>query len=112
MSSQKLLLKSHDYLFLEPWIGKGLLTSTGKTWHSRRKAITPGFHFKILEQFHSVIDQQAQVLIRKWRGKLGDFDICDDVTLLAMDIICETSMGVSIKTQMNAHVPYYKAVRK
>lgn len=106
------MLKSNDYTFLKPFVGTGLLTSTGKKWHTRRKMITPAFHFKILEQFPTVMDQQVKVLIGKWRSKLGEIDICEDITLLSMDIICETSMGVSIKAQTNSNVPYYVAVRK
>lgn len=88
------------------------MTSTGKKWHSRRKAITPAFHFKILEQFPAAMDNQVKILIGKWKGKLGEFDICEDITVLSMDIICETSMGVSIKAQTTRDVPYYVAVRK
>lgn len=58
------------------------------------------------------MDEQVRIMIDKWRGKLGEFDICNDITLLSMDIICETSMGVSIKAQTNANTPYYVAVRK
>lgn len=112
LSNQKLLLKSNDYTFLEPWIGTGLLTSTGKKWHSRRKVITPAFHFKILEQFLSVIDQQVEILEGKWKNKQGDIEINEDITLCAMDIICETSMGVSIHSQTNPNSEYYKALRK
>lgn len=88
------------------------MTSTGSKWHTRRKAITPAFHFKILEQFPVVMDEQVAVLIEKWKRKLGVFDICEDITLLSMDIICETSMGVSIKAQTTEKVPYYLAIRK
>lgn len=58
------------------------------------------------------MDEQVKVLIGKWMAKLGEFDVCDDITLLSMDIICETSMGVSINAQTNANVPYYVAMRK
>lgn len=58
------------------------------------------------------MDEQVAVLIEKWKGKLGEFDICEDITLLSMDIICETSMGVSIKAQTTEKVPYYLAIRK
>ncbi|GAB6028883.1 Cytochrome P450 4V2 [Chamberlinius hualienensis] len=47
LSSTKWLDKSEDYDFLHKWLGTGLLTSTGAKWQSRRKLLTPTFHFKI-----------------------------------------------------------------
>lgn len=37
LNSQKFVNKSHDYDYLHPWLGTGLLTSTDRKWHSRRK---------------------------------------------------------------------------
>lgn len=46
-----LITKGFVYNFLKPAIGEGLLISTDKKWHSRRKMLTPAFHFNILEHF-------------------------------------------------------------
>jgi len=51
LSSNKHITKGKDYRPLMPWLGTGLLTSTSTKWHSRRKLLTPAFHFKILESF-------------------------------------------------------------
>lgn len=62
----------------------------GKKWFARRKAITPTFHFKILEQFVDIFDKQsfifAEVLAK---NKATDpVDIYPLVTLAALDVIC------------------------
>lgn len=75
---------------MKPWLGTGLLTSTGKKWSSRRKIITPTFHFKILEQFVEIFDEQSDIFVTK----LADFkdqeafNIFPLTALCALDIIC------------------------
>lgn len=90
LSSQKLIRKSELYKFLIPWLGDGLLLSTGQKWFNKRKILTPAFHFKILEQFVEVFDKQGTVLVQRLReqatGKL--VNIYPFVTLAALDIIC------------------------
>lgn len=65
------------------------MTSSGKKWYTRRKIITPTFHFNILEQFIEVFDRQTDVMVEKLRpysGK-GDFNIYNYSTLCALDVI-------------------------
>lgn len=51
------------YTFLQPFLGTGLLTSTGKKWHQRRRILTPGFHFNILQDFFGVFKDESKKLI-------------------------------------------------
>lgn len=64
--------------------------STGEKWHSRRKMLTPTFHFKILNDFLQVFNEQAVIMIRQLNERIdkGSFDIMPYVTLCALDIIC------------------------
>ncbi|KAK8738037.1 hypothetical protein OTU49_004365, partial [Cherax quadricarinatus] len=112
LSSQKHLDKSRDYDFLHPWLGTGLLTSTGSKWHSRRKLLTPAFHFKILEDFVEVFNNQSNKMVQKLQQKADGkpFDIFPFVTLCTLDIICETAMGCNINAQDNSDSDYVKAV--
>ncbi|XP_076383747.1 cytochrome P450 4C1-like [Megalopta genalis] len=51
LSSSVHIDKSLEYEYLQPWLGSGLLTSTGEKWHSRRKLLTPTFHSGLLEVY-------------------------------------------------------------
>ncbi|XP_055613263.1 cytochrome P450 4d2-like [Uranotaenia lowii] len=112
LSSQKLIRKSELYKFLVPWLGDGLLLSTGQKWYQKRKIITPAFHFKILEQFVEVFDKQSSILAQRLKGEANGklVNIYPYVTLAALDIICETAMGTQINAQTDTESPYVKAV--
>lgn len=90
LSNQQLLKKSNLYDFLIDWLGRGLLMSDGRKWHSRRKIITPAFHFKILEQFVEIFDQQSALMVQnlydKADGKTA-IDMFPVICLTALDII-------------------------
>lgn len=112
LSSPKHIDKSYDYSYLHPWLGTGLLTSFGQKWHSRRKVdvsnhvdqnemtlfyissrmqiLTPAFHFKILEDFMDIFNEQSTILVRKLSTELDkdSFNIFPYVTLCTLDIVC------------------------
>ncbi|CAL4060717.1 unnamed protein product, partial [Meganyctiphanes norvegica] len=114
LSSNKHIDKSRDYNFLHPWLGTGLLTSTGSKWKSRRKTLTPTFHFKILEDFVDVFNVQASKLVTKLTP-VADGDVVNMfpfVTCATLDIICETAMGVSPNAQDHGDSEYVQAVYK
>jgi len=113
LSSQKVISKNTFYDLLEEWLGRGLLMSTGKKWHTRRKIITPTFHFKILEQFVEVFDQQSAIMVEKlYQHADGKtiVNIFPIVCLTALDIITETAMGVKVNAQRNPNFPYVNSV--
>ncbi|XP_036143422.1 uncharacterized protein LOC105832054 [Monomorium pharaonis] len=104
LSSTVNITKGIPYNFLKEWLGNGLLTSTGKQWFHDRKLIGPTFHFSILDQFAVVLSEKAEILtkcierkIEKDSGKA--FDIFPLIVNVALDIICETAMGVNLHAQ-------------
>ena len=89
-TSQQHIVKHRHYKILGSWLGTGLLMSDGKKWFSRRKIITPTFHFKILDQFVEVFDQQSQVFVKKLEERANgssSFDVAPYVCLATLDII-------------------------
>uniref|UniRef100_A0A182LYY9 Cytochrome P450 n=1 Tax=Anopheles culicifacies TaxID=139723 RepID=A0A182LYY9_9DIPT len=106
--------KSMLYQFIEPWLGTGLLIASGEKWFQRRKIITPTFHFKILEQFVRVFNTETDTMVKLLRKHVNgkEFDIYEYVTLMALDSICETSMGTTVDAQHNPDNQYVQNVKR
>ncbi|XP_026471358.1 cytochrome P450 4C1-like [Ctenocephalides felis] len=111
LSSTKHTKKSYVYDFLNPWLRQGLLTSFGRKWQSRRKILTPAFHFNILQQFVPIFEEQSQILVRKLEEQhIGkETNIVPLVTEYTLHTICETAMGLKID-QDNSAQTYKQAV--
>lgn len=78
LSSAKHTRKSIIYRFLAPLMGDGLLCSKGSKWQTRRKILTPAFHFNILNNFLQVFQEEADKLV----GILSEFsDSGEEVVL-------------------------------
>lgn len=70
---------------------------------SRRKVLTPAFHFKVLDQFIEVFDRNSNILV-EILGKCQETDAVDIyplITMAALDIICgkwvEFSLSLRLK---------------
>lgn len=62
----------------------------GEKWHSRRKILTPSFHFKILEGFIQVFNVNSEFLIKDLEAQIEEpfVDINAHITKCTLDIIC------------------------
>lgn len=115
LTSSLPITKHRLYGILHEWLGTGLLTSDGQKWHSRRKIITPTFHFKILEEFVEVFNQQSAVLVDCLASRADGetaFDVYPYVCSATLDIIAETAMGTKVKAQTDHTMQYTKAVEE
>ncbi|KAG6458738.1 hypothetical protein O3G_MSEX011035 [Manduca sexta] len=94
-----------------------LLTDNGSIfaavsiWRPRRKILASHFNTKILNDFVSVFSKQSEILITKLKETLdrGSFSVWNYFTTYTMDAVCETSLGVQVKSQHNPDQPFLKA---
>lgn len=114
LSSSVHIDKSLEYEYLQPWLGTGLVTSTGEKWHFRRKLLTPTFHSGLLDVYLKTALKEADVLISCLRKEVGksEFDIVPYAKRASLDIICDSSMGCHINAQTNFENEYVLAVDK
>ena len=90
--------KDEAYEFLRPWLGDGLLLSTGKRWARDRRLLTRGFHFDILRGYFPVYKEAVGIMLDQW-AELGRQDDPQTINvskcskLLALDVILRCIMS-------------------
>ncbi|TKR87436.1 hypothetical protein L596_011834 [Steinernema carpocapsae] len=113
LESTTQITKPPQYDIVKKWLGTGLLTSTNEKWRSRRKMLTPTFHFNILTNFIPTFSKQGEVLVKqieRYADKEEEFDLFPYIKRCALDIICETAMGAEIGAQTGKNSDYVDAV--
>lgn len=98
-------------IFFQPWLGTGLLTSTHQKWKTRRKLLTPAFHFRILDDALEAFNAQGQILAEvleedSKNATDNTIDIFNYVTRCTLDIILETAMGQQLGIQLARQSDY------
>ncbi|XP_049309424.1 cytochrome P450 4p1-like [Bactrocera dorsalis] len=103
MNDQSLIKKSIVYNFFVPFLSRGLLTSSDIKWHSRRKMLTPAFHFNILGQFEEIFKEESKKFVESLEaGDLSSVTLNEIIPKFTLNAICETALGVKLDEQMNA----------
>ncbi|XP_045512366.1 cytochrome P450 4C1-like isoform X2 [Pieris brassicae] len=100
LSHSRNITKNITYEFMKPWLGTGLLLSTGAKWHNRRKILTPAFHFEILKNFAKVFEEDSRNMVNDINSRLKrGADVLDVMPFLSdytLYTICETAMGTKL----------------
>lgn len=113
LSSHVHIDKSTEYRFFEPWLGNGLLISTGQKWRAHRKLIAPTFHLNVLKSFIDLFNANSRAVLDKLRQEGNkEFDCHYYMSELTVEILLETAMGVSKSTQDRSGLEYAMAVMK
>ncbi|CAH0550246.1 unnamed protein product [Brassicogethes aeneus] len=96
--------KSLLYRFFIPWAGTGLFLQPDiSIWRSRRKILTPTFHFAILDDFQDIFNEKSQTLVKLLSEKSNGeyFEVTNLLARCSLDFICETAMGTKINALEN-----------
>ncbi|XP_073967306.1 cytochrome P450 4C1-like [Choristoneura fumiferana] len=113
-STMKHSEKSMGYTFLKPWLQEGLLLSKNEKWQTRRKILTPTFHFNILRQFSKILQENAQRLLDTLEATAErPIDVVPIISEFTLSSICETAMGTQLnKNDTEAGKTYKEAIYK
>ncbi|GFS74835.1 cytochrome P450 4V2 [Nephila pilipes] len=98
MKGFKTIDKSRVYNILKPLSGSGLGNLPSEEWKPRRKLLAPCFHTDILRVYMDVFNEHSQKLARFFSQETKkEFTyVKKPITLVAMDILCETVFGIQI----------------
>ncbi len=106
---------SRMYGLIKPWLGDGLLISSGKKWFRNRRLLTPAFHYEILKGYVETYNECTNVLLDKWAVSANTgqpVKLFHTVSLLSLDVImqCAFSFRSDCQVATTAH-PYIKSVQ-
>lgn len=113
LNSNVHLQKSDEYRYFKPWLGDGLLISSGDKWRNHRKIIAPAFHQNVLKTFVNIFNSNSRAVterLAKEKGKV--FDVHEYMSEVTVDILLETAMGTERATQNHDGFEYAMAVMK
>ena len=113
LSSHVHIDKSEEYRFFEPWIGHGLLTSTGHTWKLHRKLIAPTFHLDVLKSFVPIFNTNSNVVVQNLRQENGQtFDVHGYMSECTVETLLDSVMNVGRNFENKPGKEYTAAVMK
>ncbi|XP_044734402.1 cytochrome P450 4C1-like [Chrysoperla carnea] len=108
LTDNKNLMKSEAYDMLTVWLGEGLLTSTGDKWRTRRKILTPAFHFNILKGFIPIFEGQSEHSMEDIDKECpkSESNVIPIIVKHSLYSLCETTMGLNIESEQKGIQTY------
>ncbi|NXN18654.1 CP4B1 protein, partial [Indicator maculatus] len=101
---------SIPYKFIVPWIGKGLLISSGAKWFQHRKMLTPAFHYDVLKSYAPMVSDSVKVMLDKWEKKSTEgqsVELFEDISLMTLDSIMKCAFSYNSNCQTQSNSDYY-----
>ena len=95
--------KAKVYNIIKPYLGEGLLISNFQKWHTRRRMLTPAFHFEILHGYISIYNDAVDCLIEKWGRSIEEgrpqLEISEDIGLMTLDVMLRCACSYNSNCQ-------------
>ncbi|XP_067893341.1 cytochrome P450 4B1-like [Heterodontus francisci] len=101
------------YRFMLPWIGDGLLISSGQKWYRHRRLLTPGFHYDILKSYVHEIAESTKIMLDKWEllsTKESSVELYHHISLMTLDSILKCAFSYHSNCQIESNNSYIQAV--
>ena len=102
------------YGLLKPWIGDGLLISSGEKWFRNRRLLTPAFHYEILKPYVQVSNSCLDIMLEQWQRsaeKNEPVKVFDSISYLTLDVLLQCAFSYKSDCQRTkTSAPYVKAV--
>ena len=106
--------KDSFYSMLKPWIGDGLLVSSGQKWFRNRRLLTPAFHYEILKPYVQVSNSCLEIMLDQWQKsveKKEPVKTFDSISFLTLDILLQCAFSYKSDCQRTRNdTPYVKAM--
>ncbi|XP_077506362.1 cytochrome P450 4V2-like [Amblyomma americanum] len=88
LNNSQNLNKAFLYKMMKPWIGNGILIIDKSLWRSRRKLITPAFHFRVMDDYAPIMNRRAREMLCKLDAVGTEFfDVLPIMRLAAFGIL-------------------------
>jgi len=114
LKSTQYISKGNIYDFLKEWLGTGLLISDGKKWKTRRRMLTPAFHFDILKSNFDIINRHAKTFIETLmiQTKINEkpIEFFEITKGFSLNTLLESAMGITFgqsESKLNAMLSSY-----
>ncbi|XP_077133460.1 cytochrome P450 4A5-like [Ranitomeya variabilis] len=101
------------YRFIAPWIGEGLLVTSGQKWFQHRRLLTPGFHYDVLKPYVRLMSNCTKIMLEKWEQLVPNekpVELFHHVSLMTLDSIMKCAFSYNSNCQTDSDNAYIKAV--
>lgn len=84
---------------IEPFVGKGLLTSEGDFWRQQRRLAQPAFHRKRIANLADIMLSATGQMLKRWEIERGTFDVAHEMMRLTLDIVSRTLFSTALRPE-------------